>query len=473
MSDPNQVESPAGPVASVKPARVEGMDVARGLALLGILCVNAVTFAFPLGVLYGDADLPGARTGFADGLADWFVSVVCEGKFYPLFAMLFGMSTWLMIDALRVRGVARGNRDGVALWAWTMARRFGVLALIGAAHGVLLWYGDILLIYALCGFVLLGVLVFRPRRWTMLAIGLGGILLASAILLGLAGLTFAVGEFEPTRTAISTPATTSDGSTESVPSDAVPEASAPGSSARPRSLAVVRLYETGDQHHFNPAHPIWIELEIEAFRDGPFLNAMTFRAMSYAMSLFQVVFYGMGVGIVGLFLVGAALLRFGLFEPGGAKLRWSLMLVGWGVGLPLTLVVSWLVDRDGSPAHLLLWLSAMSIIGPMMAAALMSLAGEVVVRGLIPGVCNALASTGRMSLTNYLTQTLVGTFVMYHWGLAQFATWSRTEVLLGCFVLFLAQVVISTLWLRRFTQGPCEWLWRAATHLRFSSLRRG
>ena len=76
----------------------------------------------------------------------------------------------------------------------------------------------------------------------------------------------------------------------------------------------------------------------------------------------------------------------------------------------------------------------------------------------------ALARAGRMALTNYLAQSVVATFVMYHWGLGQFGTWRLQDLAALVVGIYFAQLVVSSWWLDRFRFGPLEWLWRSLTY---------
>lgn len=132
--------------------RVLAADALRGLALLGICMVNAWYYADPLAI----ATPPGDATRFVVGL-------LFEGRFYPLFAFLFGYSFALMREA-----VAREGAD----FERRMRRRLWGLFFIGAIHGMVFWPGDILTTYAILGFVLLAWDARRPVHAAVVLIGI-------------------------------------------------------------------------------------------------------------------------------------------------------------------------------------------------------------------------------------------------------------------------------------------------------------
>jgi uncharacterized protein len=75
-----------------------------------------------------------------------------------------------------------------------------------------------------------------------------------------------------------------------------------------------------------------------------------------------------------------------------------------------------------------------------------------------------LAPAGRMALTNYLLQSVVGTLLFYQYGLGLWGQVSRAWQFALVIAVFALQLVFSRWWLRRFRFGPVEWLWRWATY---------
>ena len=91
---------------------------------------------------------------------------------------------------------------------------------------------------------------------------------------------------------------------------------------------------------------------------------------------------------------------------------------------------------------------------------------------IFPNAKRGLASVGRMALTNYLSQTLICTFVFYGWGLGKFGAVDRKDQLLLVMVIWMVQILFSTTWMKRFRFGPFEWLWRSMTYGARQPLRR-
>jgi|TARA_B110000037_G_scaffold33898_1_gene40962 uncharacterized membrane protein YeiB len=170
---PENYGKPLVPLSAAE--RIVSLDVLRGFALLGILIANMVNFSQPLEVF-------GFRNGFwfgpVDKLADWISILLVEGKFYPLFSFLFGLGFSMQMDRADSRELN---------FIPTYRRRLFVLMGFGAAHGIFLWEGDVLLAYALCGFLLV---LFRNRKPVTIAIWAVATILLPALLILAGGLVF-------------------------------------------------------------------------------------------------------------------------------------------------------------------------------------------------------------------------------------------------------------------------------------------
>lgn len=160
-------------------SRILAADALRGFALLGIGMVNAWYYADPLGVSGEPSPVTDTPAG---DVTRFIVGLLFEGKFYPLFAFLFGYSVVLMLDAAARRG-ADAER--------AMRRRLWGLFVIGIVHGLVLWPGDILTTYAILGFILLAWDPRRPARAAVVLIALATVMWAA---LGLAWDSVDLGE---------------------------------------------------------------------------------------------------------------------------------------------------------------------------------------------------------------------------------------------------------------------------------------
>lgn len=413
----------AGPAFAPTPGaeRLAGIDFTRGVALLGILLVNTELFFQPVAVLFDPARAP--RSGPADSIVSAAVQTFCQGMFVSQFSLLFGYGLVRQMD----RAQAAGRSAGIF-----SLRRLGALALFGAVHGIFLWYGDILFLYACLGFWLLLIRRASPR----------GLLVTGAALL-------AFGLFL-------------QGLWLMVPAPSVgqgPSVELPAS--WPASL---RGMAAGG---FDPTSAAWMEAEIRAFRDGPWTDATLFRAVTW-LSFLWICLLGYGWHILGMMVLGGLLLRTGFFEPARLSVRRRMLLLALPLGLALTgagLLCSHLGRSEGVRA-LGQFLHALAItVLPLGYLAGLTLLGERLPERWRRPVCRA----GRMSLTVYLLETVLMTALAYHWGLGLFGAVGPAAQALLAVAAWLALVLVSDAWLRQFRQGPMEWLWRRLEYGRTAS----
>ena len=147
--------------ASPTQHRIESIDVLRGVAVLGILLLNVRTFALP-SAAYSSPTIAGVQTDL-DMTVFLAVQLLCDAKFMTIFSILFGAG--VMIFTSRVESRLGGS--GVLHY-----RRMGWLLLIGLCHAWLLWWGDILVAYALCGMLVFPLRKLLPRWQAIIGLGL-------------------------------------------------------------------------------------------------------------------------------------------------------------------------------------------------------------------------------------------------------------------------------------------------------------
>jgi uncharacterized protein len=216
---------------------------------------------------------------------------------------------------------------------------------------------------------------------------------------------------------------------------------------------------------FDASHPRWQQAETRAYRHGPFGEALAFRAVTWLLLLTSAA-VTWAWRVLGLFLIGAGLMKLAFFHPDRRAWHRRLAVVGIGVGLPLELLAAWLMWSGGfefdwsllaaTPLH-----EAGSALLCGGYAGLIALA---VPSGALGPLTKPLAGVGRMALTNYLAQTVVATAIMYWWGLGLFGNVTRVQQIGLVAAIFTVQMIFSTLWLRFFRFGPMEWLWRSVTY---------
>jgi uncharacterized protein len=440
VSDPNAVTlvlpKPAPqPVAQAE--RIAAIDVLRGVALLGILTMNVVAFAWPFAGYedprYSGGDDPANR-------AAWLVNqLVFSAKMMSLFSMLFGAGLVLMD--------ARAKVHGTSLRGLFFRRTFWLLV-FGLIHAYLIWMGDILVFYAICGFV---VYFFRrlSPRW-LIGLGAGLILFGTAIGLGM---TLFAGAAE--RAALQVAAD-----------------QAAGRESTEWQVGLAEAWHQGLAEFFRP-NPEEIQREIEIYRGG-YLGILRHRVpLVFFFQIFGLLFF-MFWGIAGRMLLGMALMKIGAFT-GTCSWGFYRQLAGWGYGfgLPLTVLGTlnfWQHQFDPLAAP---YADTLLILGTVpMALGHAAVVMMICKAGLLPWLTRPLAAVGQMALTNYLLQSLICTTLFYGYGLGLFGRLDRVQLWLVVLAIWALQLALSPLWLKHFRYGPAEWLWRSLTYWKLQTLWR-
>lgn len=392
------------------PSRFASLDALRGLAILGILAVNAMTFAWPMSLYMAPQAAPFAVDGVwtgADRIAGWAVDVFFTDKFRTLFSLLFGVSVYLV-----------GGERGDAARGRLLRRRLFWLAVFGLLHGLAFWYGDILLLYAWCGLFVMLMRSMSARR--LLLIG-GGIALGLALLQAATGLAVA---HLPPEVQVQMQQGQSHVGVKEV-------------------LAAVETYRSG-----------WAGAMLENLKAWAFIQGM---------SLFVLVFAVVPVMMMGL----------GLFKAGfltGRAPRWIYgVLIGLAaLNLAVLGVTEW-IERGQPPAAAPTGglAEAAGSFAPLIA---LGYASVVILGGRL---FRLLEPVGRMAFSNYLAQTLIMTTLFYMpWGPGLFGRMSPAALWAVVAAVWATQLVWSPLWLARFRWGPLEWVWRSLTAGRRLPLRR-
>jgi uncharacterized protein len=405
---------PTPPLAP--PLRIAVLDFLRGFAVLGILAINITGFWGPQLASLSPSLPPGDASGSA-----WFVVsfIVFDGKMRALFTLLFGASMVLFAQSAERRGLPA---DRLQL------RRLLWLAVIGYAHFALLWWGDILFAYALCG--MLALPLRRLPASALLAIALPVFVLAHA---------FAATAALP---AIATEARVSAGQGDAADQAQVHEVA---------TRIAASLHEDGRVLHAGFGQALAIRLgETPGFPLTATLNTFseTFPLM----------------------LVGMALLRSGALT--GAWRRRTIAATGSVAllaGLAATLgLVAW-GQQAGWPPQLTFALTTDLAALPRLAMALGYAALLVLAWPYLSGtvIGRAMAAAGRTAFTNYLGTTLVMSALFCGWGLGlgwggahAVPRWTLPLFVPAGWALMLAW---PQAWLARFGQGPLERGWRRLT----------
>jgi uncharacterized protein len=394
-------------VAPVKSGdRILSLDVLRGFALLGILAVNAAYFAAPWQT--GFSPLVAPLTVDDQTMWSWFVMhVFFEFKCITLFSMLFGASIYMV-------GGERSDRSRGAV----LRRRLMWLALFGLIHGLLIWYGDILFHYALCGFI-----VLLMRSWKPVTLFIvGGILYVFA---------FGLQTFSGPLLAL-------------VPPEQLEEILAPIEATFAVPAAEFERMQAAFQGGVISSIQENVSIWMTAFPQSLALIPRT----------------------IGVMLIGMALFKIGFLGGRASAWVYALMLLIGAVSLALIgyqALINWnlrfeTVHMLGAGLAANVGLSIFVSIGYASLLILLVKAGAKLLTA-------PLAAVGQMAFTNYIAQSLIMTTIFY--GGRGFGLWGEVDrVTLWAIVLgvWAAQLIWSPIWLSRFSMGPLEWVWRRLSY---------
>jgi len=402
--------------------RIETLDILRGFALFGILTVNMGAFSWPCEYMLWQRNFWDSR---ADAVVDWFVRFLAEGKFYPLFSFLFGLGAAIQMERADCRGAPFVGR---------YCRRLLVLLAIGMTHALFIWDGDILVTYALCGFLLLA---FRKRRPKTILIWSLVCLLIPALLVILFWVLLVLLSFVP-------------------------------------NLATIIQERVDGQYGSYEEQREAIEETIRVFASGTYGEIFRERFGNVINMWLVAIFYM--PEFLGLFLLGLYAGKRRIFRDidGNARLIHQVLIWGTVIGLPLNLFNAICLATNLANQHILWLLSygLAAIGGPTLGLAYAAALTLMSRRDRWQRWLRVIGPAGKMALSNYLFQSLICTTIFYSYGFGLFGTVGPAARFALTVLIFLGQVAFSAWWTNRFQFGPMEWIWRTLTYGKRQPMRR-
>lgn len=389
--------------------RIFEIDGIRGFALLGILMMNIMSFAGP----DIDDSFSGTRseiyTGFWNELSLFFINTFVTANFYTMFSFLFGLGFYIFLSRAEKK-----KQSTSALFL----RRIGLLLIFGLLHGILLWYGDILWTYAITGLFLLLFYKFKPKVNLIIAVGLL-VLTTIIVLLG--------------------------------------------------SIGTYMMNMAASNYSMQSEGFMFSLNMTETILNGTYLDVVSMNAIILGLSAAGAIF--VIPNVLAMFLLGLYAGQKGYFN----NLRKSLGLlkkvavIGIGIGLPVKIFTGYLTTYQ-SHDDVFVQLAQLSstIGGPLMSLGYIAALALILLK--LPKLVSLLQPVGQMALTNYIGQTVIMLVIFYVFGLFNSvnAVWF-IPIALGVFIL---QLLLSHFWMKYFSYGPLEWLWRSFTYFKKMPLRK-
>ena len=422
--------------------RINALDTTRGFAVLGILLMNIWSFGGPHEISEYPViamDMGGAP------LQTWAViHTLFEGSQRALFSLLFGAGMLLMVT--RLQASAPDAPIGRIYY-----RRLFLLMGFGLFDAfVLLWAADILMIYALCG------LFLYPLR----NLGTRSLLLLAVIVFAFpAGLRISAWQ-------------------ESIPIQqeyiALQANPAAMQELDEATAAKIKKWAAKEKR----AHPDLADPEIqESIRITSNGSFGEFYLKGVKTSLILQIFVGLKswfLDALGAMLLGMALFRAGVLTLQAPRSTYVLLVVlGYGIGLPLAAwETSAMITADFDPILKMRNLIHYDI--RRIAVGLGHLGAILLFCQAFPGswLATRIAAVGRMALSNYLGQSILGGLIFYTVGLGLYGKFTGYYLYFFVAGIWAIHITFRNWWLARYRFGPFEWLWRSLTYRYRQPLRR-
>ena len=388
------------------------MDALRGFAILGIFIAN-------LGFLshYEGSDKAGAWLfPGSDDTMSFFHHWLIEGKFYSIFSLLFGWGIALQVK----RGLDKGV-DALP----TVKRRLCIMLLLGAIH-LLIWIGDIVFFYALLGFILLPFRKFSNKTLLITAV----ILILSPIVLYWLKMTFPVLNY-------------------------------------PAEL----LNQTGDQLGEKLNGIKSQATYIDFMQHGSWFDHLKNNISGLFYRYGYLFFVSRIPKVLGMFLIGYVIGRSDFYKNLVQNKKVVYWIIGLGllIGLPANYQLAYYMSNfedDYFGLKINGWYEtiayalgvvplALSYVGLLMLSFQTTIGNKILL---------LISPVGKMAFSNYLMHSLIGNFVFLGAGLGYMGQVGPVYLTLFAILVFVFQIILSTIWLTYFQYGPIEWVWRSLTY---------
>jgi len=394
--------------------RIISLDVLRGFAVLGILIMNIQSFAMPAATYIN----PSAYGNLQDyNLWIWIVShIIASEKFMSIFSILFGAGILLFADK-----VAAGNGKP---WPLHFRRMFW-LFVFGMLHAYLLWYGDILVAYSICGLL---AFTFRKKK--------------PASLLRISFLFFLVPILFYTMSYLSLPLW---------PDESYQQ--------------VLKSWKPDMDY---------IRGEISAMK-GSWLSQMEYRVPGAVFLQTQLFLMETFWRVMSMMLLGMALYKWKILSAEmSRKTYFTMAAIGVLFGYFISATGVLLNFENEWALRFSMFLGRhFNYIGSILAAI-----GYIGILMIISKsfhllyIKYTLAVVGRMAFSNYFLQTLICVFIFYGFGLAKFGNSGRIAQSVMVVAIWIIILLFSFLWLRVFHFGPLEWTWKSLTYWKIQPMMR-
>ncbi|MBO9129441.1 DUF418 domain-containing protein [Bacillus sp. 165] len=394
--------------------RIVLLDALRGFALFGIFLINIASFTIggPPGFVESD--------NYFDNVVTAFLLIFVESKFFTLFSFLFGIGF-----SIQLLSAKNKNKSFLPQFS----RRLAVLFIFGWAHIFFLWDGDILLLYSMVGAILL---FFRNSSEKKLIQWVIGLLIIPIIIVTIALITISI-----LRT--------------------VPELG-----------MKIKLAETAFINEFKNAQ----EQTIESFLNSSYLTLAKERFLGY-LGLFPLLLSRVP-SVLAMFLLGYLVGKKRYLYNIDKNKKQLLKISKWclAVGIPLNIFIIVMFKILPPLSSVIILFYNQYLTGPMLSLGFASLFILLFNHKYISKILKYFIYTGRLSLSNYIFQSIVYSFLFYNYGLGLYGKLNTWQAVIIAIFIYVVMIYISKWWLSYYRMGLLEWLWRTVTKLEFQTITR-
>ncbi len=399
--------------------RIQVIDVLRGFALFGVIVVN-----MSVDTVWSEGHVLKTPPNW-DNWIFYFLRFFAAGKFITLFTFLFGLGFFMQIERFKKMELP---------FCKILTRRMGILLVFGLIHYLLIGWTDILHAYAILGIVLL---LFHAASARLLLISALAIAILNTgdpnpvVLHGLNQVFMPVNQ------------------------DVIFEEIEPKTIDNKESFTTAQegIYATGSYH------------EILRVNWDDFSRYIRYFALRWWLG-----------SLLPVMLLGGYVAKKGILRNNHISESLLKKIVYWGllIGLPcsiFTLLGETILDEVHISGWILHIKSLTDIVG---IRAIGFTYGAVIVllyqRINWNRLLKPFSSVGRTALTNYLMQTAIAVILFYRVGFGMYGKLSPVVGAMVAIFIFVAQIVVSRFWMKRFRFGPFEWLWRSLTYGKWQKL---
>jgi len=389
--------------------RINSIDALRGFALFGILLRHCIEH---FDLMY----TPVLASPFWQVVDDWTVHIIeflFAGKAYAIFSLLFGLSFFMQMDSQAQKG-----NDFRSRFLW----RLILLFVLGYLNG-LIYMGEFFVVYAILGIFLIP--LFKvPTKWL--------ILIAGVLFLQLPDLISFISLMS-------------------------------GNSPNEPTYLVTHMGQLFDEG-------------AGIFINGSFTDMIKFNLWKgQSAKLLWVFNNARYLQLIGLFIIGMIIGRYGIHKSEEKIIKYSRKVLPYSLAFfavfySIVLLLPVLgVEGFALRAGKTLFMTYANL-GMMM----IYISGFMLIYYKTKAAykLDKLAPVGRMSVTNYMGQALMGVPLFYGFGANLAVEFSFLQCLLVGFVIFVIQLLFSNWWIKRYYYGPVEWIWRTATWFKKIPLKR-